>query len=229
MFDWFDAMPQSISTYGGQLDDLLRLIVWIVGPWFVLAEVLLIYFLFRFRKRDGVRAIWLPADTLKVNAWILVPCALVLACDLVIEAASDSVWHEIMIHTPENTPPMVRITGQQYNWTFRYPGADEVFDTSDDIVSIGEMHVPVDEPVRFALQAKDVLHAFWVPELRFKQDAVPGRSFDRWFEATRTGRYDIGCAELCGAGHTSMAAELIVESRADFNKWIANNGKVAQR
>ena len=70
MFDWswFDAMPQSISTYGGQLDDLLRLICWIVGPWFLLAEGLLLYCLFRYRKRDGVRAAWLPADTLKINA-----------------------------------------------------------------------------------------------------------------------------------------------------------------
>jgi len=228
MFEWFEAMPQSISTYGGQLDDLLRLIVWIVGPWFLLAEGVLFYCLFRFRERDGVRAAWLPADTLKVNAFILVPAALVLVCDLVIEAASDSVWHEVMIHTPENTSSMVRVTGQQYQWLFRYPGPDGTFDTADDVVSVGEMHVPVDEPIRFDLQAKDVLHAFWVPELRFKQDAVPGRSFDRWFQATRTGNYDIGCAELCGVGHTMMAAELIVEPRADFDKWIANNGEVAQ-
>jgi cytochrome c oxidase subunit 2 len=84
------------------------------------------------------------------------------------------------------------------------------------------MHVPVGKVVRIDLTSKDVIHSFFVPNLRLKQDAVPGRLIHVWFEATEVGQYEIPCAELCGFGHSGMKGNLTVQSQADFDKWLAD-------
>jgi cytochrome c oxidase subunit 2 len=84
------------------------------------------------------------------------------------------------------------------------------------------MHVPVGKVVRIDLTSKDVIHSFFVPNLRLKQDAVPGRVIHVWFEATETGQYEIPCAELCGFGHSGMKGNLTVQSQGDFDKWLAD-------
>ena len=146
-----------------------------------------------------------------------------MACDLGIDYAQGSVWDEIKLHMPTDVKQTVRIEGQQFVWNFTHPGKDGQLDTADDIVLINQMTVPVNEKIRFELGSKDVLHSFWVPELRLKQDAVPGRIIAGWFAATKTGTYTIGCAELCGSGHTTMKAQLHVLSEADYAQWLADN------
>ena len=117
-------------------------------------------------------------------------------------------------------PPLVEITGRQFEWRLRYAGADQKIGTPDDVHGVNELHIPVDEDIVVALKSEDVLHSFFLPNLRLKQDIVPGMKQFMWFRATRSGTYDIVCAELCGWGHYKMRGRLVVESREDFDRWL---------
>jgi cytochrome c oxidase subunit 2 len=215
MPDW---LPEAASSYAGKIDGLLIMITVIVGVWFLVAEGLLVYMAVRYRRREGQKAAYLPARSLRAMSWVLVPCAVILVLDLVIDAAAAPVWAEIK----ETLPPhdrLVRITGAQWMWNFQYAGPDGLLDTDDDFETINELHAPIDQVVQFQLGSKDVLHSFWVPQLRLKQDAVPGRRIRGWFKATREGRYPVVCAEICGVGHTMMQGMLHVESVEAYEEW----------
>jgi cytochrome c oxidase subunit II len=111
-------------------------------------------------------------------------------------------------------PLMVNVNGIQYAWIFTYPDTGAVS---------GELNVPVGRTVQLNISAGDVLHAFWLPELRIKQDAIPGRNVQLTFTATRIGDYPVICAELCGAYHGGMKSVLHVQSQEDFDKWMQSN------
>ncbi|ERN41855.1 heme/copper-type cytochrome/quinol oxidase, subunit 2 [Rubidibacter lacunae KORDI 51-2] len=109
---------------------------------------------------------------------------------------------------------VVNVTGMQFAWLFEYP--------SDGIMT-GELHVPIGQRVKLNLNAQDVIHSFWVPQFRLKQDAIPGKDTQLQFVATKTGRYPIVCAELCGSYHGAMRSELVVDSEEDYATWLADN------
>jgi hypothetical protein len=143
MPDW---LPEAASSYAGKIDGLLIMITVIVGVWFIAAEGLLVYMALRYRRREGQKAAYLPGRTLRAMAWVLVPCAVILVLDLVIDAAAAPVWAEIK----EEMPPhdrLVRITGAQWMWTFQYAGPDGLLDTDDDFETINELHAPINEVV----------------------------------------------------------------------------------
>ncbi|HEU5310500.1 MAG TPA: cytochrome c oxidase subunit II [Candidatus Eisenbacteria bacterium] len=217
MPDW---LPVPASTYAKDIDGLILLITVIVGIWFVIAEAVLFYLIFRYRRRAGVKPQYVDGSRKKQIAWILIPCAAILACDLVIDADSARVWDEVKQTNPK--PDLtVRVDGRQWAWDLTNPGPDRVLDTKDDITLLNELHVPAGEVVRFELRSRDTLHSLWVPELRLKQDAVPGRTFRGWFEATRPGEYGILCAELCGVAHGIMKGKLIVHESGEYRSWLA--------
>jgi cytochrome c oxidase subunit 2 len=220
-------LPTAASSFARDVDWLLRFITWIVGVWFVLAEAILVFFVLRYRRRPGVRAAYVPARGLRAMAFVLVPCALILGFDLVIDAVAAPIWHRIKETLP---PPQetIRITGEQWAWRFRLPGPDGRFDTADDVEVVNELHLPVGAVVQFELTAKDVIHSLWMPEMRLKQDAVPGRTIRGWFEPTREGRYEMDCAQICGFGHTMMKALVIVESREAYESWVRQKAGSAQ-
>ncbi|MEE9171716.1 MAG: hypothetical protein V3U41_02260 [candidate division NC10 bacterium] len=114
----------------------------------------------------------------------------------------------------------VHVTGKQFNWEILYPGPDGRFGTADDLQVDNELHVPVGKIVRVTLKSKDVIHSFFLPNLRLKQDTMPGREIEAWFEATKPGVYEIPCAELCGFGHSGMLGHLTVHSAEDYEKWV---------
>ena len=116
---------------------------------------------------------------------------------------------------------VVELTPKQFEWNVRYPGPDRALDTADDIIGpANDIHVPVNQDVLVLLEVQDVLHSFFVPALRVKQDAVPEMTTKAWFKAGKTGRYEIACAELCGLGHYRMRAFLTIESEEDFQAWL---------
>lgn len=215
-----DDLPPGISSVADALDTHLRLIYWICGIWFVAVLGVMLYLLWRYRRRVGVRAAWMPAETPRARAWVLAPALLVLLFDLVIEWDSARLWARVKEEVPRDGM-LVRITGRQFSWTFQYAGLDGALDTPDDFLGYGELRVPRGRTVRFQLEAGDVLHSFFVPALRLKQDAVPGRSIPGWFQADREGSYVIACAELCGAAHTVMQGRLVVQSPDEFEAWAA--------
>ncbi|MEM8883543.1 MAG: hypothetical protein AAGD14_05720, partial [Planctomycetota bacterium] len=116
---------------------------------------------------------------------------------------------------------VVQVFGKQFEWYFRYHGPDGEFGTSDDITSPFHLHIPKDKDIIVQLQTMDVLHSFWLPNVRLKQDLVPGQTILQWFKCIKTGSYEIVCAELCGSGHTKMGADMHVHEQADFDNWLA--------
>lgn len=213
MLEW---LPENISTYGHRIDGILGLIYAIVGVWFVAVQALLFYFLIKYRRGAGAKALHIAGNSFKSLVWIALPVVLVLGFDIAIDLAQAPAWQEIKIEMPAKPDQTVRVIAQQFAWDFVYPGQDSRFDTADDVVSSGELLVPVHKKILVQLESKDVIHSFWVPNLRLKQDIVPGRRILAWFQAGKTGSFEIACAELCGVAHGNMRSLLIVSDETEF-------------
>jgi cytochrome c oxidase subunit 2 len=115
----------------------------------------------------------------------------------------------------------IEVNAHQWAWDARYAGADGKFNSKDDIVTLNDIRVPVNTPVIIELASADVIHSFYLPNLRIKQDAMPGMINRMWFEAKETGEFDIGCAQHCGTNHYKMKGKLTVLSKEDYAKWAA--------
>jgi len=132
---------------------------------------------------------------------------------------SQATWARIKGHAPPGDVE-VQVTGKQFNWEILYPGPDGKFETSDDLMAENELHVPVGKVVRVRLRSKDVIHSFYLPHFRLRQDTVPGREILAWFEATKPGKYEMPCSQLCGFGHSGMKGWLFVHAAEDYAKWV---------
>ena len=217
-----EHLVPSASSFSGDVDRLFLLIAVIVGVWFVAAEAMFFWLIFRFRAAPGQPAQYITGKEKRLKRWINWAHALVLVCDVVIIVAAVRVWVKIK----QTLPPAdltVRVTGQQWAWTFTDPGPDRRLDTADDVRTTDEMHLMVGKTYHFQLVSKDVLHSFFVPAFRLKQDAVPGRVYTGWFRTERAGTYDILCAEICGMGHGVMTAKLTVAGEAEHAAWLARH------
>jgi cytochrome c oxidase subunit 2 len=218
MLNWLRWLPENVSTYGGEIDRVIALIYYVTLAWFFLTIGALLLFLVLYRRREGRRAAYVRGERLREAAWVLVPLLIVLALDLWIDFRGAPVWARVKQEIPESGLT-IQVTAKQFNWEVRYPGPDGRFDTEDDRLFDNEIHVPVGTPVRVVLRSRDVVHSFFLPHLRLKQDVVPGRALTAWFEATRPGRYELPCAELCGFGHSGMKGWLHVHPPEEFARW----------
>ena len=210
------------STYAADIDRLILLIGVIVGVWFLLAEGIFFWLIWKFRAKPGERTQYLDGTEKNVKKWITIPHALVLVCDVFILVGAVSVWYDVKQQLPD-ADSTIRVIGQQWAWTFQHPGADNELDTSDDIFTVNDLHVEVEKTYHFQLQSRDVLHSFSVPVFRLKQDAIPGRSITGWFTPTRTGEHDVQCSEICGIGHGVMAARIHIEDANTHAAWISRS------
>jgi cytochrome c oxidase subunit II len=208
MLDWW--LPENVSTYGRDIDWLFHLIYWITGITFVLVTVTLIAFLVMYRDRPGRRARYTHGNSTLEIVWTVVP-ALIL---VVLTFLSAPAWSKIKMSQPPSDL-VLEVTAKQFNWQVKYPNSDKIF--------LDEMHVPVNKVVHVDLRSQDVIHSFFVPQFRMKQDAVPGRSIKTWFEAVKPGKYELPCAELCGFGHSGMKGWIYVHTPEDYQKWAAEN------
>jgi cytochrome c oxidase subunit II len=208
MLSWW--LPENVSTYGQDIDWLFHLIYWITGLVFVLVAVTFVTFLVMYRDRPGRRATYTHGSTPLEIAWTIVP-ALIL---VVLTFLSLPAWSRIKMQAPPSDLK-ITVTAKQFNWQVSYAGTDKIF--------LDEMHVPVGKVVHVALHSQDVIHSFFVPAFRIKQDAVPGREIVAWFEATKPGKYEWPCAELCGFGHSGMRGWVYVHAPGDYEKWAAEN------
>ena len=232
---WF---PPLASEHGGRIDSLFGTVLVVSGIAFVLVQGALGLFVARYGANGNERAAYWH-DNPKVEAILLITTAVILT---VLVFMGQRVWASIYFADQPENATIIQITGEQFFWNFHYPGADGQFgrtDTKlitstnnigldrndpvakDDVVSVGIMHVPIGKPVRVRLRSKDVIHSFFLPNFRLKQDAVPGMGIEVWFTPTRAGQYEVACAELCGLGHYRMKAALTVdESEEAFNAWL---------
>ena len=212
MMNW---LPENVSTYGGEVDSLFYLIYYITGATFILVMVTLLAFLVLYRRREGRRATYSHGNTTLEIIWTVVPAIILVVLSFMSQAS----WARIKSHAPPGDVE-VQVTSKQFNWEMLYPGPDGKFGTADDLMLENELHVPVGKIVRVHLRSKDVIHSFFLPNLRLKQDSVPGREILAWFEATKPGKYEIPCAELCGFGHSGMKGWLTVHPADEYGKWV---------
>ena len=215
-------LPEGVSSYSGQIDGLFRLILWITGTIFVVVEFLLLLFIFRYRHREGRRARYTHGNNRLEVIWTIIPAFICVVLALLSRRA----WAEIKQQMPHDAME-IEITGEQFAWNIRYAGPDGKLGTADDILTLNQLHFPVGKPVVATLRSKDVIHSFFLPEFRVKQDAVPGMSTRIWFDATRVGHWEIACAELCGLGHYRMKGFVTVETPEEFQKWLADQAAAA--
>ena len=210
-------LPESASTYAPRVDQLFWVILWITGFFFFVVQGCLLLFVLKYRARSGRKAFYIHGNALVEVVWTVIPALILLGLTI----ASQKVWAEIRYpkQMPE-TSLQVEILAEQFAWNIRYPGPDGQFDTADDVSTINQLHLPVGTPVKIHVRSKDVIHSFFVPEFRVKQDAVPGLSISVWVEATRAGQFEIRCAELCGLGHYRMRGSVTTEPLADFQAWL---------
>jgi cytochrome c oxidase subunit 2 len=210
------------STYAADIDGIIWLIAVLVGFWFLVAEGVFFWLILKFRARDGQRAQYISGEEKKQMRFISWPHYLVLVCDVFILVGAVRVWVEVKQQLPSDAEAQhVRIVAQQWAWSFVHPGADGKLDTADDLRSVDELHTQIGQKYIYELESRDVLHSFSVPVFRLKQDAIPGRVITGWWEATKTGTYDIQCVEICGIGHGMMAARIVIESPEQHAAWIA--------
>ncbi len=216
MLDW---LPENVSTFGGAVDALFFQIYYLTNTVLILVFSTLLYFLVTFRARPGHKARYLTGNTRLEVVWT----AVTLTVMVVLALVSGPTWANIK-ERPVSSPDgfTAQIVGKQYNWVMRYPGPDGMLATGDDLELENELYVPVDTDVWILLSAEDVIHSFFVPQFRLKQDLVPGREIPAWFQATRPGTYEIACAELCGFGHSTMRGWVHVLSKDDYADWVVD-------
>jgi len=201
---------EGASTAAPKIDELLDVMIVLSAFVFSLVMVMLFYALWKFKAKPGDESDGEPihGNTRLEVAWTLIPTIIVLFAG----GYSWSVLNDI--EEKADNPLTVSVFSQQFAWSFGYPGKDMAF-------SEGEFHVPVDRQVQFKMHAQDVIHSFWVPEWRIKKDNVPGITTTATVTPNKVGTYQLICTELCGFGHASMRAKVVVESPAEFQKWVA--------
>ena len=213
-----DWLPTAASSYAADIDRIFYIILWITGIVLVGVQVTLIYFMIKYRGREGRKAAFIEGSKKAEIIWTVTPAILIVG----IAVASQDVWSKIK--NPDRFPTdgvELRIEARQFAWGVTYAGSDGEFGSEDDFTHYNQIHVPVDRPVVFDLTSIDVIHSFFVPAFRIKQDAVPGLTMRAWFEATEVGEYELACAELCGVAHGLMKGKIIVLPQDEFEIWLA--------
>ncbi len=223
LFVWFIAMPENriwlprdVSEHGHQIDHLFNFILVLTGAVFVVTEVVLFWFLWVYEGGTNKEPVKFTHGSHNLEVvWTILPAATLLF----IAIYQMNAWADVKIRKPDMSPT-VEVTGRQFEWRLRYPGKDGKLGTPDDVYAVNDLHIPVNEDILVDLKSMDVLHDFFLPNLRVKQDAVPGMAIPVWFRSLETGTFDLVCAELCGWGHYKMKGRLTVESREDFEAYL---------
>ncbi|MEW6778159.1 MAG: cytochrome c oxidase subunit II [Bdellovibrionota bacterium] len=247
VYGWW--LPPDVSTHGHQIDHLINVLHWFMLALFLGWGAFYAYCIIRFRASKGIKAVYEP---IKASASKYLEIGVALFEVFLLVGLSMPVWAEL--RNPANAPSreealQIRVTAEQFAWNIHYPGPDGVFGKTDikmmsrsnplgadfddpagkdDVRTVNQFHMPVGKPVFVELSSKDVIHSFFIPVLRVKQDAVPGQKIPMWFEADETGEFELACAQLCGIAHTRMGGRVYIETQEQFDAWIAEKVREAQ-
>jgi cytochrome c oxidase subunit II len=233
-----------IASNWRYIDDTIIITFWITGGVFTAILLFMAYCVFRFRHQPRRRAAYEPENK-KLEWWLTVVTAVGVGAML---TPGLFVWAQF-VTVPEGASEAEAI-GQQWQWSFRLPGEDGRLgksdtqyissdnplglnpndrDARDDVVIEGEdLHLPLGKPVKLLLRSIDVVHSFYVPEFRTKMDLLPGMVTYVWFIPTRTGTFEILCAELCGTGHFGMRGKVVVQEESEYQAWLRKQKTFAQ-
>ena len=244
------TLGEAASNHGKHIDTMLDITIIMTGVVFIITQVLLFWFGYKYQQSDKRKAFYYPHNNKLEVIWTVIP-AIALT---VLVGFGIFYWFKITGEAPANAME-VEITGSQFKWEFRYPGKDKTFGKKyykkitgdnplgqiwedgpnrDDIYVTGEpMHLVVNKPVRLVINAKDVIHDVGLIHFRMKMDAVPGTPTTMWFTPTKTTKdmiketgqqdfvYEITCDQMCGKGHTNMRGEIIVQTQEEYDVWLA--------
>ena len=207
----------TLSSGGRQIDHLYILILIITGVVFIGTQVALVWALWKFPAANSPRARYFHGSQRLEVIWTIIPAAILVFIALYQMGA----WTSIKFQDARpKVQPIAEVTARQFQWRIRYAGPDDRIGTADDLFAINDLHIVKGRPTVIHLKTEDVLHSFFLPHLRIKQDAVPGLTIPVWFDSDESGTFDIVCAELCGWGHTKMRGQLTVhETTEAFEDW----------
>ena len=220
-------LPVDVSQHGHTIDHLFYFILWLTGAVFVVTEVALFWFMLRYDAKNGGKVSYTHGSHSLEIIWTIIPAATLLF----IAIYQMNAWADSKIRNPaagpdgilgtaDDMPSTLEVTARQFEWRLRYPGKNGLLGDQDDIHVVNDLYLPVNEEILIDLKSADVLHSFFLPNLRVKQDAVPGMKIPVWFRATEKGSFDIVCAELCGWGHYKMKGRITIVSRDEYDEWL---------
>ncbi len=235
-----NLLPEEASINAPIYDELFKILFIIGLMLFIGMTLIVIYSLFKFRKKDGEISDGLAIEgnlTLEI-IWTIIPSIIVLFVGIysyniydrmggmnelnhshgAMDSNSEKIWAGIsqIDDSSKSNNPNIEVSAMQFAFLFNYPEGKFI---------TGELHVPVNQKISIKMESKDVIHAFWIPEFRIKQDIIPGQPTVLNFTPTKTGKYAIICAELCGPYHGGMRASIIVEEPDDYQEWFNQNNK----
>ena len=233
---WF---PAGISEHAKAIDDQFMWTLVVVGISFTAAQFALGYAVMRFGRKGDARAVYTHGSNKLEITWTMITAAVFV----ILAILGQRVWANLHLNEAAPNAAKIDVVAQQFQWNFHYSGADGVMgktepryiddsalnfvglDPTDaagkDDAQLTTLVIPVNRPVELTLKSKDVIHNFFVPALRFKQDSVPGMAIKVHFTATKEGKYEIPCAELCGSLHYNMKANMIVVPSDEFDQLMA--------
>jgi len=236
------GLPEVASAHGDKVNHFIVYVHWLMIALFFGWLAYFLLTLYRFRKNRSPKANY---HGVRNHYSTYIEVAVVTFEVVLLTFFAVPLWGEVVGKFPKETEStVIQVVGQQFAWNARYAGPDGVFGAQDmafvseenlfgvdpndskgkdDVQVLNIIHVPVDKPVICYVSSKDVIHSFRIVAMRATQDAIPGMRVPTWFKPTEIGEYQIYCAQLCGNGHASMAGgRLIVESQADYDKWLAS-------
>jgi len=231
--DWWLPNPEGnhvVSKFGRDIDSLFVIILWITGIVFVATQVVLVWAMHRFADVRDVqgrpirKADYFHGSQRLEVIWTIIPASILVFIALY----QMGTWAEIKFRSAvPKVQVLAEITARQFQWVMRYPGPDQKLHTPDDLIVVNDLHFVKSKPdapkmALIYLKSSDVLHSFFLPQMRIKQDAVPGLQIPVWFDCDRAGKYELVCAELCGWGHYKMRGNVTVhETQAEFEEWMS--------
>ncbi len=233
-------LPEVASSHGHEIDMMIYLVHFLMLALFIGWGIYFVIALYRFRKKKNPQANYQGVHS---HASSAIEIAVIIAEAVLLLGFSIPFWAK-QVNALPNRPDLVevRVIAEQFAWNIHYPGKDGLFGKTaidffdkqsnpvgldpkdqsgrDDIVTINQLHLPIGRTALIYLSSKDVIHSFSLPVMRVKQDVIPGMIFQTWFTPTKTGNFEIACAQLCGLGHYRMKGYLTIHSEEEYNKWI---------
>ena len=239
MLHWL-GLPVEASAHAARIDQIIVLTHWLMAAIFTGWLIFFVYVLVRFRRGAHPKADYEGAK----GRWAKVVEGGILAAEVILLVFfSIPTWSSRVDAFPsEQQATVVRVVAEQFIWNIQYPGRDGVFGRTrrelvtnanplgldptdpaakDDVWTQNQLNLPVGRPVIVHLSSKDVIHSFGLPQMRVKQDAIPGVEQRVWFTPTQTGEFEIACSQLCGLGHYRMRGFYTIQTQADFDAWLA--------
>lgn len=234
------GLPENAAAHGARIDSMMGLVHLLMLVLFVGWGVFFVYCLVRFRRGKNPRASYEGAHS---HASSYLEGAVALCEALILLLLAFPIWSDLKAKPPGEAEAdvVLSVVAQQFAWNVHYPGADRTFGrrdinlvdaenplgldredpaAKDDVTTINQLHLPVNKQVLVKLSSQDVIHSFFLPQMRVKQDAIPGMEVPVYFTPVKTGDWEIACAQLCGLGHYRMKGFLHVQSEADFATWL---------